>query len=132
VLEHIRQPEQLWKEMHRVLAPGGKILMNIPFYYWIHEEPFDYFRYTQYALKSMSEGAGFKIISLEPLGGAPHILADVAAKTMINMRFIGKVGAEWVQRFTRIFLRTGYGKRLAASSGEKFPFGYAMIVQKPG
>lgn len=131
VLEHIRQPEQLWKEMYRVLAPNGKVLLNVPFYYWIHEEPFDYFRYTKYALKSMAEDAGFHILLLEPLGGVPHILADVSAKTLVNMRFIGKFMAEWVQRFTRLFLKTGYGKRLFISSSEHFPFGYSMVVQKP-
>ena len=37
VLEHIFRPEDLWKEMHRVLAKNGKLILNVPFYYWIHE-----------------------------------------------------------------------------------------------
>ena len=33
VLEHIPQPEHLWKEMSRSLSIGGKIIINVPFYY---------------------------------------------------------------------------------------------------
>lgn len=33
VLEHIPQPDRLWMEMFRILAAGGKIIMNVPFYY---------------------------------------------------------------------------------------------------
>ena len=51
VLEQIPQPEHLWKEMSRILSIGGKIIMNVPFYYWLHEGPHDYYRYTEFALR---------------------------------------------------------------------------------
>ena len=47
VLEHIPTPERLWREMARLLKPGGKVLLNVPFFYWLHEEPYDYYRYTK-------------------------------------------------------------------------------------
>jgi len=46
VLEHIFNPENLWEEIFRILAPQGRLILNVPFYYWIHEEPHDYYRYT--------------------------------------------------------------------------------------
>jgi 2-polyprenyl-3-methyl-5-hydroxy-6-metoxy-1,4-benzoquinol methylase len=33
VLEHIPVPENMWREMWRVLKPGGSVLLNVPFYY---------------------------------------------------------------------------------------------------
>jgi len=42
VLEHIPQPEKLWQEMYRILSPKGKIILNVPFCYALHEEPHDY------------------------------------------------------------------------------------------
>ncbi len=37
VLEHIPEPQQLWREMARVLSAQGRILLNVPFFYWLHE-----------------------------------------------------------------------------------------------
>ena len=39
VLEHIPQPELVWHEIARIMRSGGRLLMNVPFYYWIHERP---------------------------------------------------------------------------------------------
>lgn len=51
VLEHIPEPQRLWDEMARILAPDGVIIMNVPFFYFLHELPHDYYRYTEYALR---------------------------------------------------------------------------------
>lgn len=44
VMEHIWKHDVFWDEMVRTLRPGGKIILNVPFLYWIHEAPHDYFR----------------------------------------------------------------------------------------
>ena len=77
VLEHIREPALLWSEMSRVLSEGGKILMNVPFYYWLHEQPHDYYRYTEFALQRFVEMSGLRLVVLEPIGGAPEVVVDV-------------------------------------------------------
>lgn len=53
--------DELLKEIHRVLAPGGKIAFTCPFVWGEHEEPWDYARYTSFALRSMMASNGFKI-----------------------------------------------------------------------
>lgn len=80
VLEHIARPETLWAEMARILAPEGEILMNVPFYYWIHAGPHDYYRYTGFALRRFVESAGLELVQLDVIGGALEVLADVVAK----------------------------------------------------
>jgi len=82
VLEHISNPRLLWNEMSRVLKPGGKIVCAVPFYYWLHEQPHDYFRYTEYALKMFCENNALAVLSLEPYGGAAEVLIDVVAKQL--------------------------------------------------
>jgi SAM-dependent methyltransferase len=64
VLEHVPQPEHLWKEMSRILSINGKIIMNVPFYYWLHEHPHDYYRYTEFALRRFVESSGLRLIQL--------------------------------------------------------------------
>ena len=58
VLEHVAEPERLWREMARLLAPGGHAFVNVPFLYGIHEAPHDYYRYTEFALRRLAERAG--------------------------------------------------------------------------
>lgn len=68
VLEHLRHPEVMLREAFRILKPGGTMILQTPFQWHIHEAPYDYFRYTPYALKSMLEDAGFKQVAVTPLG----------------------------------------------------------------
>ena len=37
-------------EMHRVLKPGGKLILSTPFILPIHDAPRDYFRFTRHGL----------------------------------------------------------------------------------
>jgi SAM-dependent methyltransferase len=69
VMEHLREPQNMLNEAHRVLKKDGNIFLTVPFQWWIHEAPYDYYRYTQYGLKYMFEKAGFRDIHIEPHGG---------------------------------------------------------------
>jgi SAM-dependent methyltransferase len=51
VLEHVRIPRDAVREMERVLRPGGKICIYIPFMQGIHASPSDYRRYTPHGLE---------------------------------------------------------------------------------
>ena len=53
VLEHTPVPYLLFKEMTRVLKPGGTMIKHVPFSFRLHEEPHDYYRFTCYALKEL-------------------------------------------------------------------------------
>lgn len=69
VMEHLYEPQQFLCEAHRILRQGGVLLLQVPWQWWIHEAPHDYFRYTPYGLRFMCERAGFSEISIEPSSG---------------------------------------------------------------
>lgn len=69
VLEHLYSPKVMLSEAKRILSPGGYMLLQVPWQWWIHEAPHDYFRYTPYGLTSLLTDAGFEIINIEPQGG---------------------------------------------------------------
>lgn len=61
VLEHVFNPEDFVKEIHRVLKPGGKLLLTVPFAWDEHEQPYDFARYSSFGLKALFERNGFVV-----------------------------------------------------------------------
>src|SRR5947207_6133157 len=57
VLEHVRDPQQVMREIARVLAPGGYAHLVTPFCHPFHEYPRDYRRFTIDGLKELNGGA---------------------------------------------------------------------------
>lgn len=98
VLEHLYKPQLALSEVHRVLRPGGRALLNVPFMYWVHEEPHDYYRYTQYALQRMAGDAGFEVEVLDPVGGDFYVVADVLGKLLQRFGPPGQGFSEGIQR----------------------------------
>jgi len=131
VLEHIAEPEQLWQEMARILAPGGKIIMNVPFYYWLHEQPNDYYRYTKFALNRFVKNSELSLVHLSPIGGAPEIMCDIFAKNaLVFIPIFGKAIASISQSLTMFFISTKLGAKLSKVTSDNFPLGYFLIAEK--
>jgi len=130
VLEHILYPHNLMKEVYRILRPNGCLIMNVPFFYCLHEEPFDYFRYTKFALADLANNSGLRVLELRAYGGVLEILADLISKIVVILPFVGKIISGLLQKMAWIFLKTKLGERISKKTGEKFPMGYYMVAQK--
>ncbi len=62
VFEHVFNPEGFLAEIHRVLRPGGKLLLSVPFVWDEHEQPYDFARYSSFGLKHLLQEAGFDVL----------------------------------------------------------------------
>jgi SAM-dependent methyltransferase len=132
VLEHIPVPEHLWREMARLLKPGGKLLLNVPFFYWLHEEPYDFYRYTKYALRRFAEATGFDVILIKEVGGAPEIVVDIFSKSILRFGPIGEWTAVTFQALCRRLVASPLGKKVSEKTAKHFPLGYFMIARRLG
>jgi SAM-dependent methyltransferase len=130
VLEHIPNPSNLFSEMYRILKKDGIIIINVPFFYWLHEMPYDYYRYSEFALKLFAKEHNFNIMVFETIGGVFEVISDILAKLVINIPIIGKSFSNLIQVFCELFLLTTIGKSISNRSKKFFPFGYFLILQK--
>lgn len=140
VLEHIYKPHDALAEIRRVLKPGGYIAGTVPFFMWEHEAPYDFHRYTYFALQRMFEEQGFEIIRLDYVGDTVGALAYLHSKVL----------GTFIKPFKRIPLipylltlliripefcyylltKVGFVKKVFSKYFGQFPFGFVFLVQK--
>ena len=133
VLEHIAEPHELMREISRVLrSDGGVLLLSVPFFYPIHEEPFDFQRYTNYALTRMCTNAGLVVIDISPIGGLPEILVDITSKISHQLPFAGRSIAALVQAAGSWVLKRRIVRSASERSSARFPLGYSLVAVKTG
>lgn len=89
VLEHVPDPRALVDEMARVLRPGGKLLLTVPFIQPLHELPSDYYRFTPSSLARFVEDAGLEVESITPRGNFAS-----ANGAMLSQWLVRSIGAK--------------------------------------
>jgi SAM-dependent methyltransferase len=61
VLEHLPRPSECIAEIHRVLQPKGRLILQVPFLYPLHDVPLDFHRWTLYGLRNLAHAHGFAV-----------------------------------------------------------------------
>jgi SAM-dependent methyltransferase len=153
VLEHVQHPGKMFSEMHRVLRNNGYLILTTPCQYGLHEQPYDFFRYTKYGLRMLAEQSGFKVVYIKPKGGMLAIVAQLIMKYvavslyMVRARASGEAlnameGFKDVKRNVVIqfvsvmpqklfmLLYNACLRKLDALSSEVDPFIYIMVARK--
>lgn len=78
VLEHVFHPDEFVREIRRVLAPGGKLLLTVPFVWDEHEQPWDFARYSSFGLRALLERNGFRVLEQRKLLDDFSVLVQLA------------------------------------------------------
>jgi len=84
VLEHVADWPAAFANLSRLLRPGGKVLITCPHIWIPHEEPFDFFRPTSWAIARHGERAGMRIVEVERLGDGYDVLGTVLAAVKLR------------------------------------------------
>jgi SAM-dependent methyltransferase len=76
VLEHVPEARSAFGEIGRVLKPGGRAFLTLPFLWPYHAAPHDYWRWTKPGV--VRELASLEIVELGLFGGPTTTLVNVA------------------------------------------------------
>ncbi len=68
-LEHVEDPHKMVSEMHRVLKPGGRAIITVPFMVAEHKDPTDFQRFTKDGLAKLCVSQGFTVEECGSYGG---------------------------------------------------------------
>lgn len=79
-LEHVEYPHKAMEEVFRITKPGGMVIISSVMNFAIHEHPYDYWRFTPEAFKSLLKP--FDTVFVDYAGDEifPHTVVGVAFK----------------------------------------------------
>lgn len=133
VLEHVADPSKALSEMRRVLRDDGTLILSAPHLSMIHEAPEDYFRYTEYGLRSLCKSANFETISSEATGG---LIAFLVHPLSLGVQMtVGSIpGLRWLTwAFNYVFLvRMVAVIDRALGAASRFPLDHVVVAHSSG
>ncbi len=127
VLEHLPKPQMMFDEAARVLKPRGKLLVGVPFFYWIHERPHDYHRYTRFMLEHLCEQAALSVVQIEATGGSPEVIADMICKHSSVVPMLGSLTGHVLAGAMRLWPLSA----LSEKTTTWYPLGYTLVAESP-
>lgn len=113
VLEHCPNPQKAVNELHRICRSQGVCIVSTRFMQPLHEEPNDYYRFTQYSLQVLFKQ--FQQVNIYPMG---NWITNIYNLLYWNIPLPCK------STLTRIV------KKLCQKDGGNSPLGYIVVAKK--
>jgi SAM-dependent methyltransferase len=88
-LEHVRDTDSFLAELRRALAPGGLLILTVPFSARWHFIPQDFWRFTPAGLDHVLATAGFRDVRVYARGGALAVACYKVLGFILLMLFGG-------------------------------------------
>ncbi len=131
ILEHLERPEAAFLEISRILKPGGKLIMTMPFLYAIHGDPDDYQRWTEAKLKIELVNAGFKQFFITSMGGIFAVIFDLFHVVIKNTLNVNKFLPRVTYKLYHVFrFLSKYADKRFTGVNSLITTGYSVIATK--
>ena len=85
VLEHVENPNEVIKEIFRVLKKGAIGFVSMPFLYQIHMAPKDYRRWTKEKIINVFKENNFTVDLIAENGGLPSVIFDLIRSHILSL-----------------------------------------------
>jgi len=129
VLEHLEEPQKAVMECHRILKSDGYGIFSAPFIWQLHEEPRDFFRYTEFGLLHLFKTAGLEVVEIIPLSGFFVTMAQMLVNFLysFNQGILKRIPV--IPILGIIILATGYGLDLIYKN-KRWTWAWVAVVRK--
>ena len=143
VLEHVSNLETCFSNLNILLSQGGKVIITCPFFFPLHEKPYDFWRISPFALEQFCKKFNFRILDYQQLGSvvdcwgllnghlitrmnyqAPANLLE-RIKFSVQQRFI-----RWVLRINEKIIRSGILKSYFETDQDFYVSNYLLAEKK--
>lgn len=115
VLEHVADWRMAFANLALLLALGGRALITTPYFFHLHEEPFDFWRPTLHAIEFYGRGVGLEPIYQNAAGDGWGVLGTALGSCRFlprSRRLIDRVIAKGMRGAGKIAFRTLLSKSL--------------------
>ncbi|MBT9173975.1 MAG: putative S-adenosylmethionine-dependent methyltransferase [Syntrophomonadaceae bacterium] len=107
-LEHVYDFQFYMRECHRLLKPGGILILTVPMQWRVHEAPCDYWRFTRYGVAELMARNDLAVINITPCGGVCALVGQIVNSHLA----VHRRGSKLIYRFIN---------RLALALDRRFP-----------
>lgn len=128
VLEHLYEYRPAVMESWRVLVPGGRVIVTVPFMFNVHGSPNDHFRYTKSTLERLFADAGFVDVAVAELGTGAFSVIYHCLLGFIPWNWLGVLIMPLFTSLDRFFSWVRPGNHMSATY---MPLGYLLTARRP-
>jgi len=123
VIEHCMNPWKAVREIHRILRPGGYLVLSAPHVWFFHPHPTDHWRFTQEGMAHLCREAGLEPVTLLAQGGSVLTLCQV-----LNFLAYGVLGKAGAPLYAALNVAASIGDRLAPN--QLFCHNFACLARR--
>jgi SAM-dependent methyltransferase len=108
VVEHMADWDAGFANFGELLAPGGRALITAPYFYQLHEEPYDFWRPTLHAIDYYARRAGLQPLYRQAAGDGWDVLGTMLATCKFvpsSTRFRDRALAKAIRVASRLMFR---------------------------
>ena len=118
VLEHVPDWQAAFQNIAHLLKRGGHCIVTTPFCYMLHEEPYDFWRPTDHALRYFAQANGLEVAISRRNGDGWDVLGTMVCSTSVCRRkkcfsaYLALMPVWCIHRLLKLFFKSRILQRL--------------------